>query len=305
MANKYQSWQLIQKQSLTLEQKIKLTEKRIKEWYEYWDGDVWVSFSGGKDSTVMLDIVRSLYPGVKALFVDTGLEYPEIRKFVKTISNVEWLKPKMNFKEVIETYGYPVITKEQAQFIRELKHSNSDNLKNTRLNGNKWGMGAVSKRYLYLLDAPFEISEKCCDVMKKRPLISYIKQSRSYPFIGELAVESKMRILSFYKYGCNAFDLNIPKSRPLMIWTEQDVLEYLVTRKIKYCQIYGCIEKNKDSYYLTGAERTGCMFCGFGIHLESEPNRFQLMKYSHPKQYLYCLDVLGFRKVFDYMGVPY
>lgn len=68
---------------------------------------MYVSFSGGKDSTVLLDLVRSEYPNVKAVFVDTGLEYPEIRSFVKTFDNVEILKPKKNFKQVIQEYGYP------------------------------------------------------------------------------------------------------------------------------------------------------------------------------------------------------
>jgi 3'-phosphoadenosine 5'-phosphosulfate sulfotransferase (PAPS reductase)/FAD synthetase len=109
-------WQLKQLQSLPLEVKVEKTKKRICEWYEYWDGQVYVSFSGGKDSTVLLHIVRELYPDIPAVFCDTGLEYPEIRDFVKTIDNVIWLKPEMNFKEVIEKYGYPVISKAIADY---------------------------------------------------------------------------------------------------------------------------------------------------------------------------------------------
>ena len=92
-------------QALPLERKVLITQSRILEWYNYWNGQVYVSFSGGKDSTVLLHIVRNLFPDVEAVFVDTGLEYPELRAFVKTFDNVTCLKPKMNFRQVIDTYG--------------------------------------------------------------------------------------------------------------------------------------------------------------------------------------------------------
>lgn len=86
-------------QALPLDLKIAKTQNRIREWYNYYGGEVYVSFSGGKDSTVLLDIVRELYPDIEAVYVDTGLEYPELRDFVKTIDNVTWLKPKKEFQE--------------------------------------------------------------------------------------------------------------------------------------------------------------------------------------------------------------
>ena len=106
---------LKQLQSLPLEIKIRLTQARIRQWVnEYGEDGVYVSFSGGKDSTVLLHIVREMYPNIPAVFVDTGLEYPEIRDFVKTFDNVEIVKPKKTFKKVIERYGYPFINKEVA-----------------------------------------------------------------------------------------------------------------------------------------------------------------------------------------------
>lgn len=105
-------------QALPLSVKIEKTKLRIKEWVDEFGIDgVYVSFSGGKDSTVLLTICRELYPDMKAVFVDTGLEYPEIRDFVKTWDNVDWIKPKMNFKQVIEKYGYPFISKEVAECV--------------------------------------------------------------------------------------------------------------------------------------------------------------------------------------------
>lgn len=106
------------KQKLPLDIKVNMTKQRIREWVDHYGLDsVYVSFSGGKDSTVLLHIARQIYPDIKAVFVDTGLEYPEIREFVRTWHNVDWIKPKMTFKQVIEKYGYPFISKEVAESV--------------------------------------------------------------------------------------------------------------------------------------------------------------------------------------------
>lgn len=108
-------------QSKPLEEKIQISTARIIEWYETWNGQVYVSFSGGKDSTVLLDLVRRVYPDVSAVFSDTGLEFPEIREFVKSFDNVEWVKPKLTFAEVITKYGYPIISKNISNTIHGAK----------------------------------------------------------------------------------------------------------------------------------------------------------------------------------------
>ena len=119
-------WRLKQLQSLPLEAKIVRAEARIREFYEKMEGKVYIAFSGGKDSTVLLDIVRRLYPEVLGVFVDTGLEYPEIRDFVRTIDNVTWLRPERTFKEVLETEGYPLISKNVSQYIREVRKADPE-----------------------------------------------------------------------------------------------------------------------------------------------------------------------------------
>ena len=304
-------WQLQQLQSLPLDIKIKKTKLRIKEWYEYWDGQVYVSFSGGKDSTVLLHIVRELYPTVPAVFCDTGLEYPEIRDFVKTIDNVIWLKPEMNFKEVIEKYGYPVISKAIADYAcTAQKNPQSKTAK--MLRGEFKSMFGGRGRYAYLADAPFKISGQCCSVMKKRPMKKFVKETGRHPIIGTMASESINRRNAWLKNGCNAYQKSDPTSNPLSFWTEQDILTYLKTFEIPYSKIYGDIiyDEVKKCYKTTGLERSGCMFCMFGCHLEKEPNRFQRMKITHPQLYQYCMKPwsdggLGLAEVLDFINVPY
>lgn len=100
-----------------MERKIQISQARIIEWYNHWNGNVVVSFSGGKDSTVLLHLVRSVFPNVKAVFSNTGLEYPEIQRHVRSIENMDIVTPSMRFDEVISTYGYPLIGKEVAEAI--------------------------------------------------------------------------------------------------------------------------------------------------------------------------------------------
>lgn len=115
--------ELEEMQRLPLQRKIQITTARIIEWYQHYDGKVYVAFSGGKDSTVLLDIVRRIYPDVPAVFSDTGLEFPEVREFVKSCENVTIVRPEMNFRKVIEVYGYPVVSKRVANTV-EYGHMN-------------------------------------------------------------------------------------------------------------------------------------------------------------------------------------
>ena len=120
-------------QALPLERKIAITQARIIEWFNFWEGQVYLSFSGGKDSTVLLDLVKKTLAAIDptfelpVVFSNTGLEYPEIQKFARS-KNAMFVTPKMNFVNVIRNYGYPLISKEVASAIyyaRRIKPYNS------------------------------------------------------------------------------------------------------------------------------------------------------------------------------------
>lgn len=301
---------LKQRQSLPLKLKIELSKNRIKQFYEHFDGKVYVSFSGGKDSTVLLHLVRSLFPEVPAVFVDTGLEYPEVRSFVKSFDNVITLRPEMPFNKVITEYGYPVISKEVAQFIEDNRKNpngytaqkfdpNSDYVK-------KYGSRFCLAKWNYLKDSDIKISSQCCRIMKKTPAKKFEKESGLKPFIATMAAESNLRKQEYIKKGCNSFESKRPASTPLGFWTEQDILQYLVENNLPYCSVYGEIKQDKNGkYYTTGAKRTGCMFCMFGVHNEKSPNKFELMRETHPKLHDYCINKLGCGRVLDFIGVKY
>lgn len=125
--------ELRQKQSLPIEAKIIMTKQRIRDWYDYFDGNVYLSFSGGKDSTVLLDIIRKMQLDIPVYFVDTGLEYPEVRQFARSQPGVITVRTTMNFRDVIAKYGYPFISKDVARTL-DYKNSNWAQLKLAGLN---------------------------------------------------------------------------------------------------------------------------------------------------------------------------
>lgn len=301
-------------QALPLELKIKMMQRRIRDWVkEYGEDGVYVSFSGGKDSTVLLHIVREMYPDTEAVFVNTGLEYPEIQKFVKSFDNVTILRPKMRFDEVIKRYGFPMISKEISQKVHDAtnKHGGTayQKLAGTFSRGEKkntyYPAGKPHKYFPLVEKVDFRVSHYCCEVMKKRPAKEFEKQSGKKPILATMASESLVREQQWLRSGCNAYENKRERSAPMSFWTEQDVLRYIKENSIPIASVYGDIvyAENPEQIRLeemgvegcgeklctTGCSRTGCIFCGFGCHLDKEPSRFQRLKETHPRQYEYCI----------------
>ena len=306
-----------------LDQKQQRSLAKISEWYSYWNNEVYVAFSGGKDSSVLADLCGFWCSCIGAtlylVFVNTGLEYPEIQKHVKNFAEhlrkkynievvLEILRPKMRFDEVIKKYGYPMISKEVSLKVANARIGGvcaSDFIKGSERETRCGGRYSMAK-YRPLLDTDFLTSNMCCYVMKKAPSHNYTKRTGRKPITAQMADESRLREQNWIRNGCNGFDLKTPISNPMSFWTEQDVLQYIKENNIPIASVYGEIEyandpdqiriedfgiecEGREKLHLTGCQRTGCIFCGFGCHLDKSPSRFERLKITHPRQYEYCI----------------
>lgn len=341
---------LLTMQAWPLDRKIGVTQTRLVEWIEKYNGKIYISFSGGKDSTVLADLAARVYKATQRtdpltlVFVNTGLEYPEIQKFVRDFAdwlratyeipvNLEIRTPEMSFPEVLSKYGYPVIGKEVAKVIYYAKRGSGwaiNRLDGLDKNGKPSKFKERYMKYKFMIDAPFDTSQLCCDVMKKGPAKKYEAETGRKPVVATMTEESQQRLDSWMKYGCNSFESDRPISKPMSFWAEQDVLQYLKMTGIPLASVYGKIVNadpqmnlfeavERQKLKTTGCDRTGCMYCMFGIMSDKEPNRFQRMRKTHPRQYAYCIggghlengvlkpdkNGLGLGVILDYIGKPY
>jgi 3'-phosphoadenosine 5'-phosphosulfate sulfotransferase (PAPS reductase)/FAD synthetase len=269
--------QLREMQSWSLDQKMYHSLEVIDTFYQRLNGKCYVSFSGGKDSTIVLWLARKIYPNIKGCFCNTGNEYPDIVKFVRTFDNIDWIRPKLKPKEVLAKYGFPLVSKQISGLANIGK-----NHKNTKRGGQVLGLTndskfrhKISEKYRYLCFEPYDVDNICCTKLKKEPFHKYEKENNISPILGTMAEESMQRTTDYLKGGgCNIFsDGGKTKSMPLSIWLEKDVWE--------------CIEKYHipiSEIYHKGAKRTGCMFCGYGCQFKND-NRLQLVHDLYPKWY--------------------
>jgi 3'-phosphoadenosine 5'-phosphosulfate sulfotransferase (PAPS reductase)/FAD synthetase len=281
-------------QALPRDLKLAKTKRRIEEAvYRFGVDGVYCSYSGGKDSSVLLHILHSMYGSrIPAVFCDTGLEDRRLREFAMHRANFV-IKPKTSPMETITKYGYPIISKPQAMAIRKLTTQNlSPAYRNKLLYGDEKGVaGMLSAKWHYLLEADFKISELCCAVVKKRPFYAYEKESGRIPITGMTAAESAQRAINYVREGgCNAFDLKHPHSQPLGFWTDQDILAYIDFYKVPIAPPYGEVVLQGNEFCTTCERRTGCQYCCFGVHMEpKDDKRFLRMKKADPQLYDYCI----------------
>jgi 3'-phosphoadenosine 5'-phosphosulfate sulfotransferase (PAPS reductase)/FAD synthetase len=310
-------------QAMPLALKIKFSFQRMREWTREFGGNgVYVSFSGGKDSTVLADLYAQFCKEwgyeMWLVFVNTGLEYPEIQKFVKWYAqhlrdkygitvHLEILRPKMRFDEVIKKYGYPLISKEVSQKIYDYR-KNPEGWTKQRFDSDseyvkRYGTRYDLSKWKPLRDSNIPVSHYCCKVMKKDPLKTYEKNNDKIPIIATLAEESALRATEWYRSGCNAFDSKRPISKQMSFWTEQDVFQYIKQYDVPIASVYGDVveyDEEGNEYnttlfgdacgklHTTGCDRTGCIFCAFGANCRDD-QRFQRLKETHPRQYAYCI----------------
>ena len=218
------------------------------------------------------------------------------------------------------------------EILREFAESNGKgSYKIRELCGMNEGVNGKRSQFDYsnwafMATAPFMISNTCCRIMKKDPLHNYEKRTDTVGITAQMASESRLRTQKWLNNGCNAFNLKNPISNPMSFWTEQDVLLYLWDRKLPIAKVYGDIVKDNEvegqldfedlglfdlgapCLKTTGAQRTGCMFCGYGCHLEKPGHgRFEMMKHTHPKQYDYIMRPwdkggLNYKEVIDWIN---
>jgi hypothetical protein len=331
--------EFLQKQSMPYEQKIAHAEKRAWEFYDKITGEgknVHVSV-GGLDSITLLMFLRSIGIDIPAISV-SACECKANRDVHNQIGGIEPVKPYMSMTEVIETFGFPVISKAKANKIEYLQSPDSE--KQTFIHAIMTGdMGAqgnfqhsdkikLPDKWLKLFGghyqnhrpdiecklAPFKVSNKCCKYMKEKPCDDWAKQHNSYPFLGLMASEGGQREWALIKNGCNYYGKSVTRSCPFAIFTRQDLLRLAIDLKVPIPKSYGEIAVGEDGLlFTTRAQRTGCPMCGFGIHIEKRPHRFDRMREESPTEWDFYMNKLatdketgekyGWGRVLDYINI--
>lgn len=271
---------------------------------------MFVSFSGGKDSTVLAHLVHEFHPDVPLVFFNTGMEFPEIQAFARKMG-ATIIRPKMMFTDVLGKYGYPLISKEVSGAIKYARRAlgkwDSDV---TTMNKRKELMGQTGSRWFdkpkwlpLCRDTQFRIDDYCCEIMKKQVSHTYASETKMKPFVGVTTAESKLREQAWIRHGCNSFSKRDQISWPIAFWLEQDILKYICWEELEVAEVYGKLMA-EDTWgwfepapgtdcpmKFDGYQRTGCMYCAYGANFEkkTEKSRFQLMAETHPRQYEYCI----------------
>ena len=269
--------ELTERQAWTLTQKIDHSLGVIDQFASHFNGQVYVSFSGGKDSVAMLSLVEVIIPKVKSVFVMTGCESPSVCRFIREQQqhhDIEIIRPQKTLKQVFADYGFPLISKQVSHDIEAVRRNPyCESSRNMLWLGNPYH---IDERWMYLLNEPYQVSNRCCFWLKHQPAKAYERRTGRHPYIGLLASESRQRTLGYVQQGgCNFMKesgKNRPRSLPIAIWKDEDVWAYIRDRHLTLPDIYD-----------KGAERTGCMGCGFGVH--NQPDRFDLMRKLWPKWY--------------------
>lgn len=272
---KVTSEMLRERQKWSWKQKVDHSLGVIDQFLSRMEGKAFVSFSGGKDSSVLLDLCRIINPDIKAVFFNTGMEFPDIIRHIMQLKkqgyDIDFINAKKKPSEIWSKYGFPLVSKEQAKKLWYMK--NDPESKTAKIGYSENSMRNVSQCWRFIVNETFDCNNKCCDILKKNPSHDYQKRTGLYPIIGTMASESLIRKEQYLmRGGCNSFDGKKIFSTPLSIWNDDDVWAYINDRNLKIADIYS-----------KGVRRTGCVCCGFGAHLEQ--GRFDALYRLYPKIY--------------------
>ena len=340
--NAYKIAMFRMKQNLPHEAKVAYAANRVREFYDHMGGDVFVSV-GGLDSITLLLFIRSLGLDVPAVSV-SSLEDKSIQRIHKQLG-VERLSSALRPDgkpwrkvDIIRELGYPVLSKEIAGKISLLQHPTEKNAtvrhailtgetgafggyrKGTRMQlAQKWlerfGGSDPEGAALGYAVAPFQVSDKCCYYLKEKPCDDYAKKTGRRPYIGLMASEGGRREKALMLNGCNYYGKSTTRSAPFAIFSRQDLLQLALDLHVSVPEIYGEIVRDQDgTLRTTGAQRTGCSMCGFGIQLEKRPHRFDQLYERNPKEWDFWMNrcdtdadgnSCGWGRVLDYIGVEW
>ncbi|MFZ5650133.1 MAG: hypothetical protein ACOY4I_04660 [Bacillota bacterium] len=317
------------KQQLPYEDKISLAIDVARDFYKKVNGNVFCSV-GGLDSITLLFFLRK-YVSKDIVGVSVSrLEDKSNQQVHRQLDNMILLKPLKTNVQVIKEFGFPVISKMKARKIEHLQKP--DNPKQTYIHALMTGdMGAQGKfqhsdkiklpdKWLKLFaglyndhrpdlvckEAPFKVSDKCCYWMKEKPADNFAKEHKAFPYMGLMASEGGQRELGLRKNGCNYYGKTVTRSCPFATFSKTDLLQLALDLDVPVPAIYGEIARQPDgTLETTRAKRTGCTMCGFGIHIERRPHRFDRLREDSPKEWHFWMYKMGWGAVLDYIGVKW
>lgn len=337
------------RQAWPYEVKIKHAERVAKEFLdrvsagvEYGTGkrkyqahNVHVSV-GGLDSITLLMFLRDRFPKEEISAISrSSLEDKSIQSIHKQLG-VMSIPGEQTKVGILRDYGFPVISKAKAAKIERLQNpSEKQTYIHAIMTGDmgaqggyrhcdkiklpdKWirlfgGMYGEHRPDLQCQCAPFKVSSQCCYWLKELPMDKWAKEHNSVPFLGLMASEGGQREMGLTKNGCNYFGKSTIRSCPFAVFTRQDLLQLALDLHVPVPEIYGEIVRDPNgSLRTTGAQRTGCTMCGFGIHVEKRPHRFDRLWARNPREwdfwmYRCCKDPsrenFGWGRILDYIGV--
>jgi hypothetical protein len=320
---------MMTKQKLPYRDKIIMAELRARE-FEAWarqNGKNTHISVGGLDSITLMLFLRSV--GVKPTAISvSSLEDASIGRVHKQLG-VERISPYKSKARVISELGYPILSKDKAGKIELLQNPSEKNktVRHAIMTGDtgkqggyrtgtrmrlplKWlklFAGMENERYgTCYQQADFKVSNKCCYYMKEKPCDDWARKNNSVPYLGLMASEGGQREKALLEHGCNYFGKTVTRSCPFAIFTRQDLLRLALELDVPVPEIYGSIERRPDgTLYTTRAQRTGCSMCGFGIHIEKRPHRFDRLREDNPKEWEFWMYKMEWGKVLTYIGVDW